>query len=63
MPILYDYQETIQPTGITIPWGYLLAFGLGLFIGLPVGREIIKTSLGITEREIRKKLAEARAKR
>jgi len=44
-------------------WPYLLAFGAGLFIGLPIGREIIKTGLGITEREIKSRLEEARRRR
>lgn len=44
-------------------WPYLLCFGVGLFIGLPLGREILKMAAGISEAEIRRKLKEARARR
>lgn len=46
------------------PWiGYLVAFGLGVFVGLPVGREIIKAAAGITEKEIRRKIEETKRRR
>jgi len=44
-------------------WPYLLAFGAGVFIGLPVGREVIKAGLGITEAEVRRRLEEAKRRR
>ena len=44
-------------------WPYALAFGAGLFIGLPLGREIIKVTAEITEAEIRRRIEEARRRR
>ena len=43
--------------------GYALAFGAGLFVGLPLGREIIKVTAEITEAEIRRRMEEARRRR
>jgi len=44
-------------------WTYLLAFGAGVFIGLPIGRELLKTLAGMTEAEIKRRLEETRARR
>ena len=44
-------------------WPYVICFGAGLFIGLPIGREILKTVAGMTEAEIRRRTEAARAKR
>lgn len=44
-------------------WTYLLAFGAGVFIGLPIGREILKTLAGMTEAEIKRRLEETTARR
>jgi len=37
-------------------WKYLLVFGAGVFVGLPVGREILKSLAGMTEEEIRRRI-------
>ena len=67
MPILYEdtvfSRKDLQEPGITIPWGYLGAFLLGVFIGLPIGREILKTAAGITESEIKRRMQELKVKR
>ena len=69
MPLLYENTDVIfkkkslQEPGITIPWGYIGAFTLGVFIGLPIGREILKTAAGLTEKEIRKRIEELKAQR
>ena len=69
MPLLYENTDVIfkkkslQEPGITIPWGYIGAFVLGVFIGLPIGREILKTAAGLTEEEIRKRIEELKAQR
>lgn len=44
-------------------WPYLLCFGAGLFIGLPLGREILKTLAGMTEQEIRSRVEATKQKR
>jgi len=44
-------------------WTYLLVFGAGVFIGLPIGREILKTLAGMTEEEIRRRLEETQRRR
>jgi len=44
-------------------WPYLLCFGAGVFVGLPIGREILKTLAGMTEAEIKRRLEETRARR
>ena len=48
-----------------VPWWLThgIAFGLGLLIGLPIGREMIKTALGIGEAEIRRRIEAAKARR
>ena len=69
MPLLYENTDAIfkkkslQEQGITIPWGYIGAFALGVFIGLPIGREILKTAAGITEAEIKRRMQELKVKR
>lgn len=42
---------------------YAVAFGAGVFVGLPVGREILKTLSGMTEAEIKRRLEETRRRR
>jgi len=42
------------------PWDWTSFFvgaGVGLFIGLPIGREILKAGLRLTEREISERIA------
>jgi hypothetical protein len=36
---------------------FFIGVGVGLFIGLPLGREILKAGLRLTEREIRERIA------
>lgn len=45
------------------PWdwtSFLIGGAIGLFIGLPVGREILKAGMRLTEREIRERVARVR---
>jgi len=52
-----------SPFGLWDLVPYAIAFFAGLFIGLPIGREAIKVTMGITEAEVRRKLEEVKAKR
>jgi len=48
--------EKLSPS----PWDWTSFFvgaGVGLFIGLPLGREILKAGLRLTEREISERIA------
>ena len=47
-------REKLSPSPAL--WPYALCFGAGLFIGLPLGREILKAAAGLTEAEIRRRL-------
>jgi len=71
MPILYEsyapYKETRETTRKYSPssspslWPYALCFFAGVFIGWPLGREMLKAAAGIAEEEIRKRI-EARTR-
>ena len=68
MPFLYEETDSLftrksYANGVTIPLDVIAAFALGLFIGLPIGREILKTSMQLTEKEIRKRIEEIRRRR
>jgi len=68
MPILYEtyaFPETPTPKVQRAhkyspePWdwtSFAVGGAIGLFIGLPIGREILKAGMRLTEREIRERI-------